>query len=418
MSAVNDAGSPPPPRRGVELVVKLGGAAITHKDSAVESLDEPALRSVAETIATAIEELRDAEGRPPKVIVVHGAGSFGHQHAKAYGVARGGAGALNELAPEDDVNRRLRLGFAKTRNAVCRLNSLVVSALVDAGVNAVGVSPFGAWSTRGGGKTLNVETSPNAMAVAIKTIDAGLVPVLHGDAVFDVDTDVAILSGDVVVRELCAFFKPKRAVFVTDVPGIFDKPPPKPKRARLGVANEEGLPVHTKKKRLSVEDETKKLTLIREVRVDEKTKEETAANDAEDVSWRASRVAEGVTVTDDGGVAFADAATVFTSPATVFTSADVELPTSSAVDVTGGIAGKMREAASVARLGVDVYVSSRLPDGAAAAIRGRVARDALEVVPDETDDENDAARERVTKTTKKKRPWMGTLVRGVESRRR
>lgn len=417
MSAVNDAGSPPPPRRGVELVVKLGGAAITHKDSAVESLDEPALRSVAETIATAIEELRDAEGRAPKVIVVHGAGSFGHQHAKAYGVARGGAGALNERAPEDDVNRRLRLGFAKTRNAVCRLNSLVVSALVDAGVNAVGVSPFGAWSTRDGGQSLNVETSPNAMAVAIKTIDAGLVPVLHGDAVFDVDTDVAILSGDVVVRELCAFFKPKRAVFVTDVPGIFDKPPPKPARRRV-VANEEGLPVHTKKKRLSVEDETKKLTLIREVRVDEKTKEETAANDAEDVSWRASRVAEGVTVTDDGGVAFADAATLFTSPATVFTSADVELPTSSAVDVTGGIAGKMREAASVARLGVDVYVSSRLPDGAAAAIRGRVARDALEVVPDEDDDENDTARERVTKTTKKKRPWMGTLVRGVESRRR
>ena len=408
MSAVNDAGSPPPPRRGVELVVKLGGAAITHKDSAVESLDEPALRSVAETIATAIEELRDAEGRAPKVIVVHGAGSFGHQHAKAHGVARGGAGALHELAPEDDVNRRLRLGFAKTRNAVCRLNSLVVSALVDAGVNAVGVSPFGAWSTRGGGKTLNAETSPFAMDLAIKTLDAGLVPVFHGDAVFDVDTDCAILSGDVIVRELCARFKPKRAVFVTDVPGIFDKPPPKPARARV-VANEEGLP-DTKKKRLSAEDETKKLTLIREVRVDEKKKEETAANDAEDVSWRASRIAEGVTVTDDGGVAFADVSTLFTSPATVFTSADVELAGNGAVDVTGGIAGKMREAASVARLGVDVYVSSRLPDGAAAAIRGRVDRYKLEVVPDENenDDENEAAAARL---------WMGTLVRGVESRR-
>lgn len=406
MSAVNDAGSPPPPRRGVELVVKLGGAAITHKDSAVESLDEPALRSVAETIATAIEELRDAEGRAPKVIVVHGAGSFGHQHAKAHGVARGGAGALHELAPEDDVNRRLRLGFAKTRNAVCRLNSLVVSALVDAGVNAVGVSPFGAWSTRGGGKTLNAETSPFAMDLAIKTLDAGLVPVFHGDAVFDVDTDCAILSGDVVVRELCARFKPKRAVFVTDVPGIFDKPPPKPARARV-VANEEGLP-DTKKKRLSAEDETKKLTLIREVCVDEK--EETAANDAEYVSWRASCVAEGVTVTDDGGVAFGDVSTLFTSPATVFTSADVELAGNGAADVTGGIAGKMREAASVARLGVDVYVSSRLPDGAAAAIRGRVDRYKLEVVPDENenDDENEAAAARL---------WMGTLVRGVESRR-
>ena len=84
-------------------------------------------------------------------------------------------------------------------------------------------------------------------------------------------------------------------------------------------------------------------------------------------------------MTDDGGVAFADAATLFTSPATVFTSADVELSTSSAVDVTGGIAGKMREAASVARLGVDVYVSSRLPDGAAAAIRHDLGHGRLEV---------------------------------------
>ena len=56
LASVSDAGSPPPPRRDVELVVKLGGAAITHKDSAVASLNEPALRSVAETIAVAIED--------------------------------------------------------------------------------------------------------------------------------------------------------------------------------------------------------------------------------------------------------------------------------------------------------------------------------------------------------------------------
>ena len=235
---IHVAGSPPPPRRDVELVVKLGGAAITHKDSAVESLNEPALRSVAETIAVAIEELRDAEGKSPKVIVVHGAGSFGHQHAKAYGVARGGAGALQERAPENDVTRRLRLGIAKTRDAVRRLNSLVVSALVDAGVPAVGVSPYGAWSTRGGGKTLDSETSPRAKAAATQTLDAGLVPVLHGDVCFDADTDCAVLSGDVVVRELCAWFRPKRAVFVTDVPGIFDKPPPKPSARARGKASE------------------------------------------------------------------------------------------------------------------------------------------------------------------------------------
>ena len=80
------------------------------------------------------------------------------------------------------------------------------------------------------------------------------------------------------------------------------------------------------------------------------------------------------------------------------------------MDVTGGIAGKMREAASVAWLGVDVYVSSLngedLRDGAAAAIRGRVVRDALEVVPDGASGKTAAA----------PRPWMGTLVLGVETR--
>ena len=338
---IHVAGSPPP-RVDVELVVKLGGAAITHKDSAVESLNEPALRSVAETIAVAIEELRDAEGKSPKVIVVHGAGSFGHQHAKAYGVARGGAGALQERAPENDVTRRLRLGIAKTRDAVRRLNSLVVSALVDAGVPAVGVSPYGAWSTRGGGKTLDSENLASREGGGGKALDAGLVPVLHGDVCFDADTDCAVLSGDVVVRELCAWFRPKRAVFVTDVPGIFDKPPPKPSARARAREGERGAPKRGRT------DAT--LALIREVRVDGHP-----ANDAEDVPWHASRVAKVASVRDDGGVAFSDAAT--SEPAAALTSANVELA-GSAVDVTGGIAGKMREAASVAWLGVDVYVSS------------------------------------------------------------
>jgi hypothetical protein len=116
-------------------------------------------------------------------------------------------------------------------------------------------------------------------------------------------------------------------------------------------------------------------------------------------------------VRDDGGVAFSDAAT--SEPASerlrsdfgALTSANVELA-GGAVDVTGGIAGKMREAASVAWLGVDVYVSSHLRDGAAAAIRGRVVRDALEVVPDGASGKTAAA----------PRPWMGTLVLGVETR--
>lgn len=69
---------------------------------------------------------------------VHGAGSFGHFQASQYGVARGG----------HDPAAAVR-GFVETRRSVTQLNHAVVSALVDAGVPAVGLSPCGTWSCSG-----------------------------------------------------------------------------------------------------------------------------------------------------------------------------------------------------------------------------------------------------------------------------
>jgi hypothetical protein len=65
-------------------------------------------------------------------VVVHGAGSFGHFEASQYGITK----------PHTPQHTLLE-GFAKTRRSVTRLNQLVVSALVDAGVPAVGLSPCG-----------------------------------------------------------------------------------------------------------------------------------------------------------------------------------------------------------------------------------------------------------------------------------
>ncbi|MDB9925064.1 isopentenyl phosphate kinase [bacterium] len=374
--------------RHVDLVVKLGGAAITHKGSEVEHLNEPVLRSVAQTIAQTIQELR-TEGRCPNVVVVHGAGSFGHQFAKQYGVASGGNGTLR-VGTDDSSNRRLRLGIAKTRASVCRLNSLVVAALVDAGVNAVGVSPYGGWWTRDGGKTLDLARTKPAIDSLRRTVDAGLVAVVHGDVVLDSKSDCAILSGDTIVRQLCFDLKPKRAVFVTDVPGIFDKPPPKPNGG--------------KRKRSAKNSET--LSLLREVCLD------ASVSGNNDDPWHATRVAVGVTIADDGGVIFPETTGTVENgivAGKTITSATVELAAGAAgvADVTGGIAGKMREAARVASLGVDVYVSNALRDGSAAAIRGRVDRDTLLVAQDTLDLVLDGNGE-------KPRPWFGTLVRGVK----
>lgn len=51
-------------------------------------------------------------------------------------------------------------------------------------------------------------------------LDAGLVPVLHGDAVLDRVQGSAIVSGDMILDSLCASLRPTAAVFLTDVPGV------------------------------------------------------------------------------------------------------------------------------------------------------------------------------------------------------
>jgi isopentenyl phosphate kinase len=69
---------------------------------------------------------------------VHGAGSYGHFQASQYGVARGGNNPAAAVQ-----------GFVETRRSVTQLNHAVVSALIDAGVPAVGLSPVGTWSCSG-----------------------------------------------------------------------------------------------------------------------------------------------------------------------------------------------------------------------------------------------------------------------------
>ncbi|KAH8060530.1 hypothetical protein JL722_4633 [Aureococcus anophagefferens] len=94
-----------PPPRDV-TVVKLGGSAITDK-ARFETLDEAGLRAAAEAVRRCV-----ADGR--RVVVVHGAGSFGHFQAREHGVSRGGDGDSWRLGLA--VTRRRRRGPACGRH--------------------------------------------------------------------------------------------------------------------------------------------------------------------------------------------------------------------------------------------------------------------------------------------------------------
>eukprot|EP00933_Yihiella_yeosuensis_P053640 TRINITY_DN51902_c0_g1_i1.p1 TRINITY_DN51902_c0_g1~~TRINITY_DN51902_c0_g1_i1.p1 ORF type:complete len:306 (+),score=80.46 TRINITY_DN51902_c0_g1_i1:153-1070(+) len=195
----------------VDVVVKIGGSACTKK-AQFETLNVDALTACS----TQLSRL-SAEG--VRMAIIHGAGSFGHQQAKEFGVSKG--------CEEPGLTARLREGFAKTRLSVTTLNRHVLTALIKEGLPAVGISPcpfiFNSKKKLQGGRL-----SDSAAEGAKGLLSRGLVPVVHGDAVLDAAQGCSILSGDVWMIEYCREFGAKSAVFITDVDGVFTKPPTEP----------------------------------------------------------------------------------------------------------------------------------------------------------------------------------------------
>lgn len=190
----------------VDVLIKLGGSAITEK-SQLETFKEPA-------ISEAVKLIKLCLNKGLKVIVVHGAGSFGHQQAKEYSVKQGWR--------KDDSVSEIRKGFSLTRVSCLKLHTKVVEKLIDEGVPAVGLSPCGKWTTRDG------KVVESGSAAICDFLQADFVPVLHGDCVLDRVRGCTILSGDTVIKTLCEELQVKRVVFLTDVDGVYDKPPQLP----------------------------------------------------------------------------------------------------------------------------------------------------------------------------------------------
>lgn len=81
------------------------------------------------------------------------------------------------------------LGFCDVRRSVTLLNHMVVTALVSQGIPAVAMHPFPAWECSSGQLF-----DKDGMKNVGRAMEAGFVPVLHGDAVLDTNLGCTILG--------------------------------------------------------------------------------------------------------------------------------------------------------------------------------------------------------------------------------
>lgn len=174
------------------VILKIGGSVITEKDSiSIARKDE--IDRISQEIASFRANSSDA------LIIVHGAGSFGHPQAMKW--ANAGFDAQ---------------GVYLTHTSVKALNSMVLDSLDRAGIRALPVHPLSSCLLENG-RLVEFQLSQVRLM-----LDRGVVPVLHGDVVMDRALGAAVLSGDRIVPYLATAVGASKIGAGSNVEGVLD----------------------------------------------------------------------------------------------------------------------------------------------------------------------------------------------------
>jgi len=183
-----------------ELVfLKLGGSLITDKTQPytplLDMMDDLALQ-----IATTLQSHPNL-----RLVIGHGAGSFGHVAAREY-KTRDGYPRPSPLAhrERDQNEENYWEGFAEVWYQASTLNRYMMKALHKANVRAISLPPSSS-VIASEGKVSVWETTPIRMALSSR-----MVPVIFGDVVFDEIRGGTILSTEDLFMHLARALSPER----------------------------------------------------------------------------------------------------------------------------------------------------------------------------------------------------------------
>ncbi len=179
------------------IFIKFGGSLITDKQT-----PRTARREVIRKLA---DELKAGLARNPglQILVGHGSGSFGHVSAAKYGTREG----VNTAGDWK--------GFLEVWRDARELNRIVIEEFIAAGLPVISFSP-------------SATTLADDGQVAVYALDAiqhalkrNLIPVIHGDVVFDATRGGTILSTEELFVHLALELKPQRILLAGQEPGVW-----------------------------------------------------------------------------------------------------------------------------------------------------------------------------------------------------
>jgi isopentenyl phosphate kinase len=186
------------------IILKIGGSILTNKDSAESEIDSASLGRIAREIKASLD-ISDKQ-----LIIVHGAGSFGHPPAKEY--------RIGEAFDKSEYPQK-RIGFCKTQNAVKKLNMLICEAFIEEGLPVVAI-PASSFMT-----ATDKRITEGNLEFFNRYLSKGFIPVIYGDVVLDSELEICVISGDQLIQYLAVNLNPDRVILGTDVDGVYSKNP-------------------------------------------------------------------------------------------------------------------------------------------------------------------------------------------------
>lgn len=215
------------------IILKLGGSILTNKDSKEVEVNYNNLNRITNEIKNALKNIRDVNNDSKSdsknlsnedLIIIHGAGSYGHPSAKKYNI---GKSFSMEEYPE------MRIGFSKTQNYVKKLNIAVCDVFIENALPCISIPPSSIITTT------NKRIKTFNMNLMERYVQEGFIPIIYGDVVLDDELNIAVISGDQILQYIAKNIQTKglksvkkEVILGTDVDGVFTKNPKKYNNAK------------------------------------------------------------------------------------------------------------------------------------------------------------------------------------------